>query len=94
VLWEGTDVQIMGFNRWDTEVPNKALVELALKFAETMKARGIARLRGAWIASDQNLMWCLWDTKDVEPLQDAFDEMNRQSGLVTELASVEKFFPK
>ena len=67
---------------------------LNVKFAETMKARGIARLRGAWIASDQNLMWCLWDTKDVEALQDAFDEMNRQSGLVTELASVEKFFPK
>jgi hypothetical protein len=91
---EVNDVQIMGFNRWDTDVPNKAVLELALKFAETMKAQGIAQLRGAWIASDQNVMWCVWDTKDVEPLQAAFDEMNRQSGLVTELTPMEKFFPK
>jgi hypothetical protein len=77
---EVADVQIMGFNRWDTDVP--------------MKAQGIAQLRGAWIASDQNLMWCAWDAKNVQALQAAFDEMNRQSGLVTELTSVETFFPK
>lgn len=59
-----------------------------------MKAQGIARLCGAWIASGYNLMWCVWDTEDVEPLQDAFDEMNRQSGLATELTPIEKFFPK
>jgi hypothetical protein len=66
---------------------------MAHKFAETMKAQGTARLRGAWVASDQNLMWCVWDTKDVKPLQDAFDEMNRQSGLVTKLTPIKKFFP-
>lgn len=91
---EVADVQIMGFNRWDTDVPKKALVGQALQFAEAMKAQGIAQLRGAWIASDQNLMWCAWDAKNVQALQAAFDEMNRQSGLVTELTSVETFFPK
>ena len=58
-----------------------------------MKAEGIAELRDARIALDQKLMWCTWDTDNVDALQAAFDEMNRQSGLVSELTPVEVMFP-
>lgn len=86
-------MQIMGTNKWDFDAPNDLLVREALKFAEEVKAEGIAQLRDACIATDEKLMWCTWDTDNVEALQTAFDEMNRRSGLVSVLTPVEVMFP-
>ncbi len=49
-------MQIMGTNTWETDVPPDMLVRQALKFAEAVKADGIAELRGAWIASDEQVV--------------------------------------
>ena len=82
-------MQVMGFNRWEMDVPTEALVGQALKFAEEVKANGIATLREAYIAPGDKVLWCSWDTEDLDALQAAFDEMNKQSGLVSELTPVE-----
>jgi hypothetical protein len=87
-------MQIMGTNKWSIDAPNDLLVREALKFAEGLKAEGIAQLRDACIAKDENLMWCTWDTDNLDALQMAFDEMNRQSGLVSVLTPVEVMFPE
>ena len=87
-------MQVMGFNRWEMDVPTDVLIGQALKFSENVKAQGIAQLREASIAPDQKLMWCSWDTEDLDALQAAFDEMNRASGLVSQLTQVEMFFPR
>ncbi len=68
------------------------LVTRALAFADMVKEQGIAELHGAWIAEDDKLMWCSWDTDNVPALQAAFDEMNRQSGLASELTLVKTFY--
>ena len=39
------------------------------------------------------VMWCTWRTDDLKAFQAAFDEMNEQSGLASELAIVEEMFP-
>ena len=83
----------MGTNKWEFDAPNDLLVKRAREFAEAVKAEGIAQLRDPCIAQNQKLMWCTWDTDNVEALQAAFDEMNRQSGLVSELTPVEVMFP-
>ena len=82
----------MGTNRWAFDVYSQMLVTQALAFAEMVKEQGIAELPGAWIAEDEKLMWCTWDTDDIAALQTAFDEMNRQSGLTSELTAVKTFF--
>ena len=84
---------VMGTNSWEFDVPTKGLVKMALKFAEDVKAQGIAELRDACIASDEKLLWCTWETEDLEGLQVAFDEMNKQSGLKSELREVEIMHP-
>jgi len=84
---------VMGTNSWEFDVPTKGLVKMALKFAEEVKAQGIAELRDACIAPDQKLLWCSWETEDLEGLQAAFDEMNKETGLKSELRQVEIFFP-
>ena len=84
----------MGFNRWDFDTPTDFLTRQALKFAEEVQAAGIAQLREASLAPDRKLMWCSWDTDNLEALQAAFDEMNQQTGLVSELTPVEAFFPE
>lgn len=89
---EGMLVQIMGTNRWDFDIDPRFLVTRALEFADMVKEQGIADLHGAWIGEDERLMWCAWDTDNVAGLQAAFDEMNRQSGLTSKLASVKTFF--
>ncbi len=86
-------MQIMGTNTWETDVPPDMLVRQALKFAEAVKADGIAELRGAWIASDEQKLWCTWDTENLDALEVAFAEMNEQSGLESQLTTVETFFP-
>jgi hypothetical protein len=84
---------IMGTNSWERDFPSKALEAQALKFARDVKSHGIAELLGASIDNDQKLMWCWWETKNLEALQAAFDEMNKQSGLKSKLHIVEKFYP-
>ncbi len=83
-------MQIMGTNTWDFDVPKDVLIGKALRFADMVKEQGIAELLDAWIAEDTNLMWCTWDTDDVEGLQAAFDKMNRQSGLTSKLTSIKE----
>jgi hypothetical protein len=85
-------MQIMGTNRWDFDADPGFLVTKALDYADMVREQGIAELRGAWIAEDENLMWCVWDTDDLPALQAAFDEMNRQRGLTSELTNVKTFY--
>ena len=79
----------MGTNNWERDIPKEALIFQALKFSEDVKAKGIAELRGAYIDNDQKLLWCWWETENLEALQAAFDEMNKRSGLKSELNVVE-----
>ena len=85
---------VMGTNTWDFEGDTEFLVDQALEFSEQVKANGIAELRDACIAPDKKLLWCSWETEDLDALQGAFDEMNAMSGLKSELTVVEVFFPK
>ncbi len=85
-------MQVMGTNRWTFDADPQMLVTRALEFSEMVKDKGIAELRGAWIAEDEKLMWCAWDTGDLEALQQAFEEMNRRSGLTSQLTPVRTFF--
>ncbi len=85
-------MQVMGANRWAFDVDPQMLVKQALAFADRVKEQGIAESHGAWIAEDEKLMWCTWDTDDIAALQTAFDEMNRQSGLTSELTAVKTFY--
>lgn len=80
---------VMGTNSWEADMPKEPLVKQALKFAEDVKSQGIAELRGAWIAKDQKLMWCSWETENLGGLQAAFDEMNEMSGLKSKLTQIE-----
>ena len=85
-------MQVMGTNRWAFDADPQLLVTRALEFADSVKEQGIAELHGAWIAEDQKLLWCTWDTDDLAALQAAFDELNRQSGLISELTPVKTFY--
>ena len=85
-------MQVLGTNRWDFDVDPHIMVTQALAFADRVKTQGIAELHGAWIAEDEGLMWCTWDTEDLPALQAAFDEMNSRSGLVSELRTVKTFY--
>ena len=85
---------IMGTNRWEMDIPKDMLVAQALNFADEVKANGIAELREFYLAHDQKLLWCTWETDKPDALQVAFAEMNKQSGLISELAEVEDMFPK
>jgi hypothetical protein len=83
----------MGTNTWDFETDTDFLVQQALEFSDQVKANGIAELQNACIAPDQKLLWCSWETDDLEGLRAAFDEMNAMSGLKSELTVVETFYP-
>ena len=85
-------MQVMGTNRWTDDADPKMLVRGALEFSDQMRERGIAELHGAWLAEGQKLMWCAWDTDDLPALQAAFDEMNRQTGLTSELMVMHTFY--
>ena len=85
---------IMGTNTWDIEIPKDILTMQALQFAEGVKAQGIAELREFLLAHDQKMLWCTWETDDLEGLQAAFDEMNIQSGLTSELTIVEDMYDR
>ena len=83
---------IMGTNTWEIDIPKDMLVMQALKFAEGVKSEGIAELREFLLAYDQNLLWCTWETDNLPGLEAAFAEMNKQSGLVSELTEVEDMY--
>ena len=86
-------MQIMGTNTWVADIPEGELVKRALRFAEDVKFQEVAELRGAWIAPEEKKLWCTWDTENLEALQEAFDQMNKQSGLKSELTPIEPFYP-
>lgn len=81
----------MGTNRWDIEIPKDIIIKQALKFSEDVKAKRIAKLINAWIDHENKLIWCVWETEDLDSLEKSFDEMNKQSGLKSKLHVIEKF---
>ena len=81
---------ILGVNTWKAEMPKETLVKQALRFADMVKAQGIAELQDFWLAHDRKLLWCTWKTENLQALQAAFAEMNKQSGLQSELMPFEK----
>ena len=83
-------MKVMGTNTWEADIPKEPLIHQALKFADMVKERGIAELQEAYISADEKLMWCTWETDNLEALEAAFKEMNAQSGLKSELTIVEK----
>jgi hypothetical protein len=85
---------VMGSNQWDLDIPKDMLVEQALNFAEDVKSKGIAELREFYLAHDQKLLWCTWETNNLQALEEAFADMNAQSGLVSKLTQVEDMFPE
>ena len=85
---------VMGTNRWEIDIPKDMLVMQALSFAEDVKSKGIAELREFYVAHDQKLLWCTWETDNPDALEAAFAEMNKQSGLISELTEVEDMYPK
>lgn len=87
-------MQIMGTNRWELDIAEDRMVTEALKFADAVEAQGIAQLRDACIATDQKLLWCTWDTEDVGALEAAFADLNKRSGLKSELTQIEAFYPE
>lgn len=85
-------MQVMGTNTWDFDTDEDMLVKSALEFADMVRQQGVAELLDAWIAEDAKLMWCTWETKDVDGLQRAFDEMNSQSGLTSRLTPIHEMY--
>ncbi len=85
-------MQVMGTNRWEMDADPQFLIQKALEFSAMVKDRGIAELHGAWLAEDEKLMWCSWDTEEFSALRAAFDEMNRMTGLTSELTPVRTFY--
>ena len=85
-------MQVMGTNTWEFDTDKEFLVAKALEFADMVREQGIAELQDAYIAEDTNLMWCSWETDNLDGIQDAFDEMNRGSGLTSKLTTVEEMY--
>ena len=85
---------VMGTNRWEIDIPKDMLVKQALDFAEEVKSKGIAELREFYLANDQKLLWCTLETDNPKALEEAFAVMNKQSGLMSELAVVEDMYPE
>jgi hypothetical protein len=85
---------ILGTNSWEIDIPKKVLIAQALKFAKDVKAQGIAELQNFWFAQDRKLLWCSWETKNLKALEAAFAEMNKRSGLKSELIPFDIIYPK
>ena len=81
---------ILGVNTWERDMPKNLLIKQALRFAEGVKAQGIAELQDFWLAHDRKLLWCTWKTENLKALEAAFAEMNKQFGLKSELMPFEK----
>ncbi len=87
-------MKVIGTNTWETKVPKEAIKVQSLIFAEMLKEQGVAVLLDAWISPTKNLLWCSWQTDNLETLQTAFDEMNSQSGLKSVLEIYEDYTPQ
>lgn len=87
-------MNILGVNSWEQEMPKEVLIKQALKFAEMVKAQGIAELQHFWLANDQKLLWCSWTTEKLPTLKAAFAEMNKQSGLKSNLIPIEVVYSR
>ena len=85
---------IMGTNNWEIDMPKDMLVKQALEFADDVKSKGIAELKEFYLAHDQKLLWCTWKTENLEALEVAFAEMNKQTGIVSKLTQVEDMYPE
>ncbi len=85
---------IMGVNTWKIDMPKKALIFRSLQFADAMQAQGIAEFQEAFIAHDQKQLWYTCKTENIDALKAAFDEMNKQTYLVSKLLVAEKYYPK
>jgi hypothetical protein len=83
----------MGTNTWEMDIPNEVIIKQALKFTEDVESKGIAKLVGAWIAQDEKLLWCYWETDKLDVLKAAFVELNKRSGLKSELRMISQFYP-
>lgn len=81
---------VLGTNTWEVNIPKEFLIKSALKFAEGVKAQGIAELQNFWLAYDERLLWCSWKTDNLEGLKAAFAELNKRSGLKSKLSTFEK----
>ena len=81
---------ILGVNTWEREMPKEILIKQSLNFSKMVKSQGIAELQDFWLAHDKKLLWCSWKTDNLEALKAAFAEMNKQSGLKSELMPFEK----
>lgn len=87
-------MKVIGTNTWEMEAPNKAIEVQSLRFADMLKEQGIAELQDAWISPTKKLLWCTWETDNLDALQTAFDEMNAQSGLTSVLEIYEDYTPE
>ncbi len=87
-------MKVIGTNTWESEIPKEIIKNQSLQFAEILKEQGIAVLQDAWISPTKNLLWCSWETDNLEALQTAFDGMNSQSGLKSVLEIYEDYTPK
>jgi hypothetical protein len=85
---------VIGTNTWESDIPKVALKKLSLQFADGVKAQGIAQLLNAWMSPDKKLLWCTWETDNLEALKVAFAEMNKQSGLKSVLEIYEDYTPE
>lgn len=85
---------VMVTNRWEFDAPKDLLTAQSFKFAEDVKTQGIAELRDFLLAHDQKLLWCTWETDDPKALEAAFTELDKQSGLISELTPVEDMYTK
>ena len=85
---------VIGTNTWEVNIPKEFLKKQALKFAEDVESQGIAKLLDAWISPEKKLLWCSWETENLEALKAAFAEMNKQTGLKSVLEPYEDFTPE
>jgi hypothetical protein len=88
------DLNVIGTNTWEADIDREVLKKLSLAFANGVRAQGIARLLDAWMSPDKKMLWCTWETEDLEALKAAFAEMNKQSGLESVLEVYESYTPK
>jgi hypothetical protein len=94
VTWELNDMNVIGTNTWEADMDKEVLKKMSLAFADRVKAQGIARLLDAWMSPDKKILWCSWETDNLEALKAAFLEMNKQSGLKSVLEIYENYTPK
>jgi hypothetical protein len=87
-------MNVIGTNTWEADADKEMIKKMSLIFADGLKAQGIARLLDAWISPDKNMLWCSWETDNLEALKAAFIEMNKQTGLKSVLETYENYTPQ